>query len=123
MNVHGLKCIRTMIALQSLLMLSLALLMLKILGAQDALSAVLGGVCAIVPGAVFAIRHFQHHGAAASRQILKGFYMAEVLKILTSIVLITMTLLVFHVKPFGFLTTYILTIMTAWFAPLVLYTK
>lgn len=123
MNVHGLKCIRKMIALQSLLMLSLALLILKILGTQEALSAVLGGVCAIVPGAVFAIRHFQQQGATVSRQILKGFYMAEVLKILTSIALITMTLLVFHVKPFGFLTTYILTIMMAWFAPLVLYTK
>nr|WP_302473904.1 ATP synthase subunit I [Legionella sp. PL877] len=85
---------------------------------KQAMSAMLGGLVAIIPAALFARKLFRYQGARAARQIVKGFYLGEALKILSSIILFILVFLLFSLDPIAFFFTYILVLMTHWFAPL-----
>lgn len=103
--------------------LLIALTLLLVYGNQQAVSALLGGLVALLPTAFFARKLFQHQGARAAREIIKSFYLGEALKILISMVLFTLVFMFYEVKPLTFFVTYIVVVMNYWFTPLIIDNK
>nr|WP_019215647.1 ATP synthase subunit I [Legionella tunisiensis] len=80
----------------------IALAFLLTFGTNEAISAILGGLVAVIPSALFAKKLFHHQGARAARQIVKSFYIGEALKILSSVILFTLVFVLFKVAPLAF---------------------
>lgn len=91
--------------------------------AQAAKSALLGGLVSIIPSAYFAIKLFKHQGARAAKQIVNSFYKGEALKIILSIILFTAVFILCKITPLAFFASYILVLMTHWFAPWIIVNK
>ena len=92
-------------------------------GTNAASSALLGGMVCIVPNAYFASKLFKYQGARSARQIVNSFYKGEALKIVISIFLFTAVFLLFKITPLAFFASYIMVLMTHWFAPLIIVNK
>ncbi len=92
-------------------------------GAQAASSALLGGVVCIVPNAFFAGKLFKYQGARSAKQIVNSFYKGEALKIALSIILFTLVFVWIKITPLAFFLSYIIILMTHWFAPLIIVNK
>ncbi|MDP1602499.1 MAG: ATP synthase subunit I [Legionella sp.] len=122
-NKQNMQGIKRLLALQFILCVLITACVLLAYGFQSAISALLGGLVAFIPSALFAVKFFRHQGARAARQIVKDFYVGEFLKILSSILLFTLVFIVFEVVPLAFFLTYIAVVMTHWFAPLILDNK
>ncbi len=90
---------------------------------QEAWAALLGGIVAIIPSYLFAAKLFQSQGARAAREIVRGFYIGEALKIFSTIILFTLAFSLFKIAPLPFFTTYIVVLMMHWFAPLIFANK
>jgi len=105
---------------QALLVLIIAGIAIVTLSKSAALSAILGGIVAIVPSLLFALKLFRHSGARAAREIVRGFYIGEALKIASSIALFTIVFIYYKVEPLIFFVTYIAVVMTHWFSPLII---
>lgn len=88
-----------------------------------AISALLGGMVCIIPNAYFASTVFKHQGARAAKQIVNSFYKGEALKIILSIFLFTLVFVYCRITPFAFFASYILVLMTHWFAPWIIVNK
>lgn len=82
-----------------------------------ATSAFLGGMVCIIPNAVFAIKVFQYQGALSAKQIVNSFYKGEAFKIIGSGFLFAAVFILCKITPLAFFTSYILILMTQWFAP------
>jgi ATP synthase protein I len=120
LNLVGVKrLLKTQIITSVLISLSLLLL----LGKNEGISALLGGFVAIVPSALFAKKMFRYQGARAARQIVKSFYVGEGLKILSTAILFTLVFVLYKIAPLAFFFTYIVVLMTYWFAPLIFANK
>jgi ATP synthase protein I len=115
---RGISGAKHLLIAQLIISLLLALGMLLFFGKKEATSAILGGMVAIIPSALFAKKLFQYQGARAARQIVKGFYFGEALKILSTIALFSWVFMSFRIAPLAFFFTYIVVVMTHWFAPL-----
>lgn len=94
-----------------------------IYSANAAGSALLGGMVCIVPNAYFASKLFQYQGARSAKKIVNSFYKGEALKIIISIFLFTAVFLLFKITPLAFFASYIMILMTHWFAPLIIVNK
>jgi ATP synthase protein I len=88
-----------------------------------AISALLGGLVCIIPNACFASKLFKHQGARAAKQIVNSFYKGEALKIFLSIFLFTAVFVLCRITPLAFFASYILILMTHWFAPWIIVNK
>jgi len=86
-------------------------------------SALLGGLVCIIPNAYFASKLFKHQGARAAKQIVSSFYKGEALKIFISIFLFTAVFVLCRITPLAFFGSYILILMTHWFAPWIIVNK
>lgn len=91
--------------------------------ANAAVSAILGGLVYIIPNAYFALTLFKHQGARAAKQIVKGFYKGEALKLILTILLFTAVFLLYRVSPLAFFVSYITVLMTHWFTPCIIVNK
>lgn len=100
-----------------------ALLSLFFSGTKGALSAMLGGLVCMLPNAYFAIKLFQYHGANAAKKIMTGFYRGEVMKILLTALLFSMTFWLVKIVPVVFFSAFIVAQMMFWFAPLIFENK
>jgi ATP synthase protein I len=109
--------------LQTGVTLAFSTLCALLYGVNAAGSALLGGIVCIVPNAYFARKLFQYHGARAAKQIVNSFYKGEALKIVMSIFLFTAVFLLFKITPLAFFSSYIMILMTHWFAPLIIVNK
>ena len=110
-----------------LLQLSLVLLLAAFcvvkFNAKSAYSALLGGLVGIIPSALFAAKLFKYQGARAARQIVNSFYKGEALKIILSIFLFTLVFVFCKITPLAFFASYVLVLMTHWFAPWIIVNK
>jgi len=88
-----------------------------------AISALLGGIVCIIPNAYFACKIFKYQGARAAKQIVNSFYKGEALKIILSILLFTAVFVLCRITPLAFFVSYILVLMTHWFAPWIIVNK
>jgi ATP synthase protein I len=59
-------------------------------GAQHGLSALAGGVIAVLPNFVFATLAFSHSGASSAVKVIKSFYWGEAVKMLLTIALFSL---------------------------------
>lgn len=103
--------------------LFLAVLCAIVYNINAASSALLGGLVCIIPNAYFASKLFKHQGARAAKQIVSSFYKGEAVKIIMSIFLFTAVFVFFKITPLAFFTSYILVLMTHWFAPWIIVNK
>ncbi|MBL7481588.1 ATP synthase subunit I [Legionella bononiensis] len=103
--------------------LVLAVLCAIVFNIKAASSALLGGLVCIIPNAYFASKLFKHQGARAAKQIVNSFYKGEAVKIILSIFLFTAVFVFFKITPLAFFTSYILVLMTHWFAPWIIVNK
>ncbi|KTD44874.1 F0F1 ATP synthase subunit I [Legionella quateirensis] len=103
--------------------LVLAALCAIVFNIKAASSALLGGIVCIIPNAYFASKLFRHQGARAAKQIVNSFYKGEAVKIILSIFLFTAVFVFFKITPLAFFTSYILVLMTHWFAPWIIVNK
>lgn len=85
---------------------------------RGAISALLGGIVAWLPSALFAKKLFQYQGAQQAPAIVKSFYIAEMLKIAFASILFAVVFIGYKVLPQAFFLTYIIVVMNFWFAPL-----
>lgn len=92
-------------------------------GANAAVSALLGSLVCIIPNAYFASRLFKYQGARSAKRIVNSFYKGEALKIVISIFLFTAVFMSFKVTPLAFFVSYIMILMTYWFAPWIIVNK
>jgi ATP synthase protein I len=87
------------------------------------ISALLGGMVCIIPNAYFASKLFKYQGARAAKQIVNSFYKGEAFKIVLSIFLFTAVFVLCRITPLAFFASYILVMMTHWFAPWIIVNK
>ena len=88
-----------------------------------ATSALLGGMVCVVPNAYFARKLFKYQGARSAKQIVNSFYKGEAMKIVLSILLFTAVFVWVKITPLAFFASYIMILMTHWFAPLIIVNK
>lgn len=81
-----------------------------------------GGVCAIIPFAIFARLAFALTGARAAQLTIRAFYLGEALKILTSLSLLVVGLAVLRLNAESLLISFALTLVPVWVGPLILKT-
>ena len=110
--------IKSLLVMQLVMTTAIALVLFLCNGNRSAISAVLGGIVAILPSALFARKLFQYQGARAARKIVRSFYFGEALKLLLSMALFTLVFVFYEVKPLAFFVTYIVVVISIWFAPL-----
>ncbi len=115
----GISGVRRMLGIQLFTSVLISLVLLLIFGAKEAVSAMLGGMVAIIPSALFARKLFRYQGARAARQIVKSFYIGEAVKIASSVILFALVFILFKITPLAFFFTYIVVLMSYWFAPLI----
>lgn len=92
-------------------------------GTNAAASALLGGMVCVVPNAYFARKLFKYQGARSAKQIVNSFYKGEAIKIVLSIMLFTAVFVWIKITPLAFFASYIMILMTHWFAPLIIVNK
>ncbi len=114
----GLVGVKRLLKTQLLTSILISLLFLLFAGKNEGISAMLGGLIAIVPSILFAKELFRYQGARAAQQIVKNFYLGEALKIFSTAILFTLVFVLYKIAPLAFFSTYIVVLMTYWFAPL-----
>lgn len=84
---------------------------------DKARSAVIGGTVAVLPNLVFALYAFRFAGAQVAKMVTTSFYRGQSLKLLTTFVLFIIAFRFLNVVIEPMLITFIITLMTHWFAP------
>jgi len=88
-----------------------------------AYSALLGGLAFVIPNVLFASKLFQYQGARSARQIVSSFYKGEALKLVLSALIFTAVFVLCRITPLAFFSSYIIVLMTHWFAPWIIVNK
>ncbi len=88
-----------------------------------ATSALIGAIVCIIPHAYFANKVFQYQGAQSAKRIVSNLYKGEACKIVLSAFLFAAVFSLFRVKAPAFFTSYIIMLMTHWFAPCIIVNK
>jgi ATP synthase protein I len=103
--------------LQITMTLSLALLWLYVNNSIYSFSAVLGGISWTIPTFYFIRKTFRSSGSRAFEDIAKDFYVAEMIKLLFSGILIVVFVKFCPIILMPFLSTYIGAIIVSFVAP------
>ncbi|MDX1836248.1 ATP synthase subunit I [Legionella taurinensis] len=122
-NQQATSVVRSLLITQLLSTAGMALVLFLFYGQHEAISALLGGLVAVLPSFFFARTLFKHQGARAAKKIINRFYAGEALKILISIGLFILVFTFYKVKPLAFFLTYIVVVLNFWFTPLFLANK
>ncbi|MBL4908450.1 MAG: ATP synthase subunit I [Alteromonadaceae bacterium] len=81
-------------------------------------SALLGGLVAIIPQFVFALRAFKYAGATKAQLVVDTFYKGEKLKLLISVILFALTFKFFIIVPITFFTVFCLVLIMSLLTPI-----
>ena len=84
--MSGIKFAKTVLALQSLIAVFCTVVALYF-GVTSALSALLGGLAAVLPNSVFAVFAFRFVGASKNQLVYKSFKTGSKLKLILTIVI------------------------------------
>ncbi len=118
-NQQGLQGAKRLLFIQLGITLLGAFALYLVDGTKGALSVILGGLVNAVPNAYFARKLFRYQGASAAKQIIKGFYQGEALKIALSVGMFALVFKFCSVIPWAFFAAYIVAQMVLWFTPLI----
>lgn len=103
--------------------IALASLSCLLQSTTTALSALLGGLVAVVPNIYFGYRVFKYQGARRARDIVNSFYKAEAIKVFVSMFLFAVVFVSYKVNALAFFSAYIVLLMTQWLTPWVIANK
>ena len=107
---------RTILLIQLLITLWGALVAFACSGAQAAYSALIGGGVSTLVTLYFASQVFSVRIGAPAAKIARAFYLGEVVKLLLTVVLLTIALLWLDVSPLPLLLAYMAALMAYWLA-------
>ncbi len=79
-------------------------------------SVFVGGMVCVIPSSYFAFKAFSVAGAQKSREVVRAFYMGEVIKLLLTVVLFIVAFKLLPISPAPMLTGYFLTLLANWLA-------
>ena len=117
MRAMGAKRVtRTILLIQLLVTLSAAVISLVFGGARAAYSALIGGGVSTLVTLYFASQVFSVRIGAPAAKIARAFYLGEVIKLLLTVVLLTIALLWLDVSPLPLLLAYMAALMAYWLA-------
>lgn len=114
----GLKGSRRIFLFQLGTMIAVGVISTLCFNAKAGITVVLAGLSNAIPNACFAMMLFKNHGAKAARQITKGFYLGEALKMVLSIIMFAFIFIYCDVIPWLFFASYVIAQMVIWFSPL-----
>lgn len=118
LNAPARRSARQLLLIQACLAVACALAAFALSGVTAAWSALLGGAICIIPNGIFAFLALRHAGARAARQIARGFYLGEALKLVLTGTLFALVLVLLPVNAPAVLTSFIVSLQAQWFAPL-----
>ena len=107
---------RKIIIIQLLVTLLVAIVSFAFNSLQAAYSALVGGGISIVATLYFASKVFAVRIGAPAAKIARAFYVGEVVKMLLTVVLLSIALLWFDVSPLPLLLAYMAALMAYWLA-------
>ena len=117
MRAMGAKQVtRTILLIQLIVTLLGALVSLACSGVQSAYSALIGGGVSTLVTLYFASQVFSVRIGAPAAQIARAFYLGEVVKLLLTVVLLSIALLWLDVSPLSLLLAYMAALMAYWLA-------
>ena len=117
MRAMGAKQVtRTILLIQLLVTLSGAVVSLAFSGAQAAYSALIGGGVSTLVTLYFASQVFSVRVGSPAAKIARAFYLGEVVKLLLTVVLLSIALLWLDVSPLPLLLAYMAALMAYWLA-------
>jgi ATP synthase protein I len=83
-------------------------------------SAFVGGLTCAIPNLYFAHRFFKATGALATKQIVRGMYRAEMIKLLLTALLFLVVFTYLPIDALPFFIGFVLAQLTAWFSPFIM---
>lgn len=107
---------RTILLIQLLVTLSGAMMSLALGGARAAYSALIGGGVSTLVTLYFASQVFSVRVGSPAAKIARAFYLGEVVKLLLTVVLLSIALLWLDVSPLPLLLAYMAALMAYWLA-------
>jgi len=105
---------------QAVLVLPFAVLAWLLWDLKSGGSLLTGGLVCALPNLYFARQFFSTTGAMAAKQILRGMYRAEMIKLLLTAVLFMVVFTYLPVKAGFLFVGFVLAQLTVWFAPLLI---
>lgn len=113
----GKKLARLQIITMSCLVLFSAIVSYFFWGGLYAKSVIVGGIVAIVPNIVFAIKAFQYAGAQSSKQVMESFYKGEKLKLVFTALLFALAFKLLVIMPLPFFISFCLVVLVPLLTP------
>jgi len=107
---------RKIIAIQLLVTLLIAMISLLLSDVHAAYSAVVGGGISTIVTLYFASKVFSARIGSPAAKIARAFYIGEVVKLLLTILLLSIALLWLHVSPLPLLLAYMAALLAYWLA-------
>ncbi|HAS84402.1 MAG TPA: F0F1 ATP synthase assembly protein I [Verrucomicrobia bacterium] len=107
---------RKIIAIQLLVTLLIAMISLLLSDVHAAYSAVVGGGISTIVTLYFASKVFSARIGSPAARIARAFYIGEVVKLLLTILLLSIALLWLHVSPLPLLLAYMAALLAYWLA-------
>ena len=104
------------IGIQLLVTLLIAMISLVLSDFRAAYSAVIGGGISAIVTLYFASRVFSARMGSPAAKIARAFYIGEVVKLLLTILLLSIALLWLHVSPLPLLLAYMAALLAYWLA-------
>lgn len=116
----GRKIAFSQILFTTCIVLVITLIIYFISGASYAISALAGGVVAIVPNIVFALKAFQYAGAQSSKKVVESFFSGVKLKMVLTALLFALAFKFLVLLPIPFFVTFCLVMVMPLITPLFL---
>jgi ATP synthase protein I len=116
----GRKIAFSQILFTTCIVIVITLIIYFILGASYAISALAGGLVAIVPNIVFALKAFQYAGAQSSKKVVESFFSGVKLKMVLTALLFALAFKFLVLLPIPFFVTFCLVMVMPLITPLFL---
>lgn len=122
MQIAGLNLAKKLLRAQVVVAVAMTLLAL-VLGPQQAMAVAMGCAAALIPYALFVYLAFAFSGARMAQATVRAFYLGEAIKIISSVVILVITLLLFRPYAEWVLVAFAVTMVPVWLGPLFLKTR
>jgi ATP synthase protein I len=103
------------IGIQLIVVVAISLIALAI-DFKTGYSVFVGGMVCVIPASYFAFKAFSVAGAQRAREVVKAFYLGEVIKLLLTVVLFIVAFKLLQVSPAPMLMGYFMTLVANWLA-------
>lgn len=111
--LSGLK----LIAFQLSFVLIIVLISTVFFSVKDGYSALAGGITFLLPNLILVLMTFAHAGASKTRQVLRGFYAGEAIKLTLTVILFSVFLKYVSLSLAFFYISFALLVVSQWLAP------